>query len=816
MTVAARDGFGPTRRGALGKGPGLRKLWQVPLLVGGLVAFGIGLRALVKSIRPVPFDRQIAGVEGLVSQEKYAEAINQINILAPYYVKPEEQGELQKLAGDVTYLAQRNQPAPVRENYERIAAHYQKAVAWGLPPTAEMNERWGECALALGDARLAVEKFDAAIAAGDHNDILQRHVRDLVAAYMDSGMPDKALAIVTRMLAESAIPEATDVEGEERRTWGLCKRIEIALGSGNTRELDLAVEGARAALPTMHERDPAGRVLVWIGRVELEKGQVDAAAADLADARRHFAVHHLDDGRAAVLLARIEESHGNLPAAAQLFQEVVVGQAGTTVWPAARLGRAEVAVRQGTLTGEPMLGDYRFVIDTLKETHFPVGRRPEMLSLTAVRFSLQDAYRRAVEADQLDDALAFLALQMETEDRPAAETLYQRATTRERRGDELLAEGENLQGAGKAQRVTQGRALLARSAEDYLQHAELTTLNDEQSGNSKWKAASLLDIAGETDRAIAVYERLTIQRPHDARASEGMLALGRLLESAGRIDKAVAVYERNIRENPTTPAAYTSVVNLARCYAKQAERSDKPEERKALRGKAEQLLLSLVQDSTNLEPVAREFRDSLLSLCQLYYDSGRWGDAILRLDEVTVRYPGDPQIPRITFLLGECYRKSAADIAQALAAGVVEHRSELEKARADRLLTAAGYFSAVIAKLDIEASSPVPSAGRKLSEDEEQYLRASYMDRAECLFQRGDYLQAIKLYDETSARFSDETLAVEAYVQIVNAYLRMNQAPQAAAAAERGQWILQRVPDTAFGNDVAASRDYYRKLLTLK
>ncbi len=820
MAGAAKDGFG----GAAGRnvraagGNPWRRLWQVPLLLAGIIAFGFGIRAFVGTIRQVPFEQQVKGVEALIAQEKYAEAIKEINTLAPYYKEALQQGELQKLAGDATFLAQRQSPTLVRVNYERVTDHYAKAVAWGLIPTVEMNERWGEAALALGDAGTAVEKLEAAIATSGGGDLLlQRHVRNLVAAYLDARQPAKALALVNRMLeAGAGKVNDTDMEAIEQRTWGLCKRIEIALAAGDDNALDRAVTGAREALATLPLKDPGGRVLVWIGRAELEKGQMAAAERDLAEARRRFAVHHLDDGRAAVLLGKIVESRGDLDAAATLFQEVVTGQVGTSVWAAARLGRADVAVRRGTLDGELLMGDYRYALAAAKDALAPVGKRPEMVGTVAVRASLLEAYQRALDAGKLEPALEFIALAQQTEERPTAEMVYRLATTKERRGLELLGEARMLEGVKNAQMLAAARARLADAAENYLLHAKMSTLNDEQSGNSLWKAGQLLDAAGETMRAADVYERFTIQRPRDARAAEGLLALGRLYESAGMTDQALGVYQRNIRDNPNTPATYTSVVNQARCYAALAGKAATPEEKKALLDKAEQALLGLVQDNTNLQPSAREFRASLLALGELYYHNQRWGDAILRLDEVVTRYPNDPAVPRVTFLLAESYRKSAGDINAALTQPAVGNRAALEKWRGERLLAAAGYFSRVIALLDVESLTPVSaSGGKKLTALEQQYLRSSYMERAECHFERGDYEQAVKLYDETSVRFSEEVLAVEAYVQIVNAYLKLNQPAQANAAAARGQWILQRVPDAAW-KDVAGTREYYTKLLALK
>ena len=85
----------------------------------------------------------------------------------------------------------------------------------------------------------------------------------------------------------------------------LCRKIEIAMeqGTGGA-ELEKAVEEARQALPEVPERDPNGRLLVWIERGEFEGGKLDEAKRDLTLARKQFVSRNLDDARAAILLGK--------------------------------------------------------------------------------------------------------------------------------------------------------------------------------------------------------------------------------------------------------------------------------------------------------------------------------------------------------------------------------------------------------------------------------------------------------------------------------------------------------------------------------
>jgi tetratricopeptide (TPR) repeat protein len=874
MTVAAKESFGipkPVGKRASGHAANpWRRLWQVPLLLAGLACFGLGVRTIVRTIKPVPFAEQVAGIRSLLENEKYDTAIDEINRIAPYYAQPAEQGALQVLAGDAHYLVQQKQSL-VRENYERVLEHYERAVALGIAPDVGMSERWGVAALALGKAPLAVEKLEAAAAASPQ--LLQVHARELVNAYAGAGQLEKARAVLNRLLAEADAPATAPAEsghdehaaGEsagtttshastraevvDNKVWALCKELELAIavhGSGGE-GLRTAIARARAALKDLPGHEPAGRVLTWIGRGELQHGDLDAAQRTLAEARGKFLSRNLDDGRAAVLLAKIAEARGDLDTAGKLYEELVASQSGTVVWAAARLGRADVEMRKSLAEkraraelDDEALGDYRFAIAAVKDS-----RPVELISRESVGAALVTDFERAAEVQNHAVALSFLALQAELGDPETEATAFRLATTRERRADELLAEASTRPGTASKSQEAEARALYARAAADYQRHARLATMQDDLSGDSLWKAAQLFDKAGEPMKSVALYEQFTRERPRDSRLAESLLATGRLYQSAGMFGKAIPAYERNMRDNAKTPAAYTSAVGLARCYMALADASaaeqvaatrpvaTAPSTQAALRktyfDKAEAVLLSLVQNNTDLLPAANEFRVSLFTLGELYFRNGRWADAILRLEEAAQRYPHDAGLPRALFLLAESYRKSAGEIGEAIRHDPgISGRDALEAARADRLAQAAVLFTRVIGLLDpgsLQGDGTKPGDSGRLSPLEAAYVRMSYMNRAACAYDRGDYAAAIKLYDEAATRFSEEDVAARAYVQIVNAYLALKEPTQAAAAAERGRWVLKRIPDAAFDatgagaglgiDPVKTGRAYYDRLLSL-
>ena len=247
---------------------GWNRLWQVPLLLAGLAAFGFGVRALVKAYKPVPFATQEEGLNGLLATGKFNEAIDSINTLGTYYKEKWQQAALQRIAGDAFYLAQQSQPAFVRENYQHVHDHYADAVKLGYLPDATVNERWGEAELALGDANQALEKLQAAISADPGK--LPAHVHDLVSAYVAAGNTSKAVSNLNELLKQKKDLSIDD------HVWALCRKIEIAMeqGTGGA-ELDKAGR-RRASVPAIAERDPSGRLRCGSGLCgEYQQGRLD-------------------------------------------------------------------------------------------------------------------------------------------------------------------------------------------------------------------------------------------------------------------------------------------------------------------------------------------------------------------------------------------------------------------------------------------------------------------------------------------------------------------------------------------------------------
>src|SRR5204862_2883165 len=114
---------------------------------------------------------------------------------------------------------------------------------------------------------------------------------------------------------------------------------------------------------------------------------------------------------------------------------------------------------------------------------------------------------------------------------------------------------------------------------------------------------------------------------------------------------AVSAFQRNQFRYPQSLAASKSAAPLAQAYIAKGPDYFK---------KAEKVLLSVVDNNPILAPESEEFREALFDLAQLYYRTDQFEEAIHRLEEFTTRYPSEPKIGQLLFVMGDSYRKSAA------------------------------------------------------------------------------------------------------------------------------------------------------------
>jgi TolA-binding protein len=371
----------------------------------------------------------------------------------------------------------------------------------------------------------------------------------------------------------------------------------------------------------------------------------------------------------------------------------------------------------------------------------------------------------------------------------------------ERRADQLEQGLADVAPADRIKRREQAREARIKAGDGYVAYAQkLTVADDNQYGDSLWHGIDLYDRAGNTQATIAALDLFVAQRPEDPLTPEALLRMGKSYQSVGQLDKAIATFQRNQFRYPKSLAASKSAVPLAQAYMAKGPESY---------GKAENVLASVLDNNPLLDPTSEDFRQALFDLGQLYYRTGRFEEAVVRLEEFSKRYPQDDHIGELLFLIGDSYRKSAQALGVKLSSSPTTKPgfdpAEMENARRERLKKAKGLYDRVVDTYRDVAPQ---------RDTEKTYYRLSHFYRADCLYDLGEYEAAITLYDNAAFRFQDDPSALAAYVQIVNALCRLGKTEQAKAANERAKWLLRRIPPEAFTNGTfSMPKEYWEQWL---
>jgi tetratricopeptide (TPR) repeat protein len=442
---------------------------------------------------------------------------------------------------------------------------------------------------------------------------------------------------------------------------------------------------------------------------------------------------------------------------------------------------------------DPGLVDLHELSDEIAKKSSRARFRDESLEgfkLAATLLAARQNYQGAIEV---------LAYEQALHPNPPASFFARLAEVFERRGDQLAkaSSGASSQ-SDLIKHDQQVRDLRTKAGDAYIAYSRcLTLIDDKGYGDAMWRGIDLYDQAANAQRTIAALELFVAERPGDPLAPDALLRLGGAYQAAGMFDKAVGTFQRNQFRYPQSLAASKSAVPLAQAYIAKG-----PEDF----GKAEKVLLSVVENNPLLAPESEEFRAALFELAQLYYRTDRFEDSVNRLEEFVTRYPNEEKIGQLMFLMGDSYRKSAGALDLKIAgAGAGVDPAEASNARKDRLTKAKSYYDKAI---EIYRAAPPKSDIDKV------YYKLAHFYRADCLYDLGQYAEAIQLYDTAAFRYQDDPSALAAYVQIVNAYCALGKIPEAKTANERAKWLLRRIPPEAFKESAASvPKQYYEQWL---
>lgn len=761
----------------------LSQLWQVPLLLLSLGLFGYAAY-LLWDPKPGPtVDQRLADVRALLRMERPEAAVAELNKLIKLdKLTPEQQSKIHLMFAESLemYQDQRKQVIPVLMH--RIIEQTRLAIARG-PIDGSAYRRMASAYEKLGRPVEALENYKRAQSLDP--DRAMRLARKIVDLELDRGNTVSADVALQEYLKD---PKITDAE----RAWALAQRAKILTDNGKYVDARLLLD---QALKLTADSVQEGEINYGLGYIAFKLGEDAEAERFLRVAREQMQSRHPLDADACLLLGKIYQSRNRPEEANSFFEHVIVNMPDAKVAPLAQLGRA--MCRAMMKQDEPALADLVSLAKQVDERPSRAKFKDEVIA------GIQQASTWMALRGNLQGALELLAHEHALNPNPSAEFFTRLAGVYEKRAKQI--EDSIAPHTPPAERIKaeqQVRELRTKAGDGYIAYGQKVAVNDDKAyGDALWHGIDLYDRAGNTAAAISAMELFITERPEDAATPDALLRLGRAYQSIGQVDKAIAAYQKNQLRYPKSLAASKSAVPLAQALVAKGPDSF---------GRAENVLLSVLDNNPLLDPTSEDFRQALFDLGQLYYRTQRYEECVVKLEEFIKRYPTDERLGQLLFLMGDSYRKSAQQLQQKLATASNQKDpgfdpAEMEAARQERLRKAKAMYDRVVELY----RDNVPAR-----DTEKLYYKLAHFYRGDCLYDLGEYEAAIKLYDNAAFRFQDDPSSLAAYVQIVNAWCRLGKTEQAKAANERAKWVLRKIPPQAF-NDGSFSmpKEYWEQWL---
>jgi tetratricopeptide (TPR) repeat protein len=692
-------------------------------------------------------------------------------------------------------------PEQRRTQYLVASRYLSKARSYGLPPD---REKQGE--LLLGKSLIETLEFDQGIEV--LNEALEAKPRTggplniaihrlLAEAYTQLPQPDYELALehLAAVLEAKQLPAGHQVAA-------LRLKAKILARTNRFNE----AHGALDLLPAGVQRDPY--VLMARGQLLLDsvaydvdrrplqvdgalpadlKEKVNAAIALLRDAQQQDAMEGEITRRTMYLLGRAILLQGDEPEALKYFTRTQQQFGDTPEGLAAKLAEADILRREGDDRGALLW--YRQV---LQSEINPATYRSDVLPINELRSSLLKAVSEFVRQGYFAHAITMLD-NFTPLFSPTQEFELRGMTLREWGERELRQAAAETKGSKELRQNGLRRLREAGVAYEELAALRFATANYPI---DLWNSADCFYLGHSYSNAARLIEVYLKAEP-ERRNAEALLRLGQVCLALGRIEPSITAFKECIELYDRDNATYQARIDCAKAYWRGGDPAE-----------AERLLRINLNRSL-LEPRSPEWRDSLFTLGNLLFDQGRYEEAISTLEEAVERYPEDRQTLQARYVIGEAYRRWADEPRTRLAsARTTSEREKFEQLVAERLGQALVQFKAVQSTITLKIENV---------QDDAPYAamrRNCYMLEGACLFDLGQYQQAIEAYQNVSSLYPNEPFVLETFVQIANCWQRLDRAENAHGAIKQAQLTLEQMPgDADFAATTAFSRQEWQMLL---
>jgi tetratricopeptide (TPR) repeat protein len=762
------------------------RLWQWPLLIVAIGLFAYASYLFVDPGKRADVPRFLEISQSYIDHDRPEAAVAVLNQLQRVGdLSDVERGRVHLLTAQAIDRWQSLQRIDIEANHRQIVRHSQLAADAGVDLRADGHERLARTFRSLDQIDLAATHYRTAMRLdADSRLSLQRR---LISMFLETGRSEDA---EQELVAFASQPGLDDTE----RAWSSATRGRMLGDAGRFAEAQVLLSEAER-LGRDGPDDLRGEVAFRLAYAAWRLGNYTDAEQYAKDARQLLTISHPLEADATLLLARMMLGRNDVGPARDAFETIILTHPSTQAAVISRLNRG--LIRLASLDETPAMQDFEDVVNAMSRPSMR-GLRDEIVA------GLASAEQTLVNRGQWKLAIEVLGHEQTLLGEPPAAFFGRLAVAFENHAVELSTSAKSLEGEEQARRLDESRRYLARSGRAWVTYSErLTTLDDAGSAAMLWKGINAFERAGETQAVIDSLQEFVAQRPDDPDAPRAVLQLGRTFQSIGQMDRAIDAFLLNQFRYPRALDATRSLVPLAQAYIAKGPDTF---------AKAEETLMSVVENNRAITPDSSEFREAVFELAKLYYRTQRFDLAVVRLEEFRSRYPDDPRQAQLRFLMGDSYRRSADAIAAKLAEEPADgqpvlrpsERLELSNARRDRLRRAEALFEQVV---ESRRDNTDPAALL--------FIKLSHFYLGDVRFDQGDFEAAVRAYDTAAFRYQDDPSSLAAYVQIVNAYVALGRPEDARAANERARWMLRKIgPESFDASSYVIPRQSWEQWLT--
>lgn len=759
---------------------GLGGRWQLPLAIASLAIFSLVIGRQVTSFNPVAFDEHLRRIEKLHEARELTRAGVYIKDLLKNPRRPQsERAELHRLYGKTAYLAESPLMEHQRQNIVAIISNFKTALDAHAIFAAEDWLAMGEAYRWSNKITESVAALRRALAAGLHNAESVR--RQMVE--MELSDPHKSAEKITSDLQEMLADERT-VPADY--LWAVVQELERLLEIDSVDEADALIKAGNERLAN----SPLKNHLTYCEALCLRaRGKSDEAEAALRTFREELQQRDEFWGKSGWLLGRIQQEDNRPQLAITFYDEVLSMFSRGPIHQACALGRAESLAALGRY--DAALDEFRALgLETGKED---IGSAGELESVRTTLVTIAESLR---QDDQFEPARDYFELALK---------FTPKSLARER--SECNARIADCLSSLASHQKSPKQDLLNQSGRLRIEAASLTEDEDRRIKLLEL-AADDFDAVGDSAQLIHTLSELTARHARHPGRPTALFRLGQAYRANDRYADAIKTFDEIITVYPRMPDALRSLVPLGDCLLRLG-----PDEQK--RGIE---ILTGILNGTGPEqvftPQAAEYQQALFTLAEFYSraDDKLYPNhhelAISRLEDAVSMYPDASQIPRLTFLLADAYRQSglllrkdSTKLQEAVA------RQRCEEQSASRIATAASQYEKVIHILAGEDAKCVDAQN-------EAYLQSSYLYRADCYFELGDFSKALQAYREAAWRYENLPVALNAGLQEVHCLERMGRGAECRSTLSRLSWLLKKMPASVFDTERGmTSKSYWQGLI---